>query len=180
MVGSKGGLWWKELERQSRISSMARSLLCCCHWGKTCPSKRVRARLWPTLCDPMDCSPPDSSIYGIFQARILEWVAFLQSLLPTQGLNLRLPCLLHWRADIFSFLSFLLFFFFNHWATREAQMRGLSWPCSWQHGGDFLGKTIQISFSLRSWKREVTSIADGWVGRKASIMTGEEAWIWQK
>ena len=28
-----------------------------------------------TLCDPMDCSPPGSSVYGIFQARILEWVA---------------------------------------------------------------------------------------------------------
>ena len=29
----------------------------------------------PTLCDPMDCSLPGSSIRGIFQARILEWVA---------------------------------------------------------------------------------------------------------
>ena len=28
-----------------------------------------------TLCDPMDCSQPGSSVYGIFQARILEWVA---------------------------------------------------------------------------------------------------------
>ena len=28
-----------------------------------------------TLCDPMDCSPPGSSLQGIFQARILEWVA---------------------------------------------------------------------------------------------------------
>ena len=29
----------------------------------------------PTLCDPMDCSPPGSSVHGPFQARILEWVA---------------------------------------------------------------------------------------------------------
>ena len=28
-----------------------------------------------TLCDPMDCSPPGSSVHGIYQARILEWVA---------------------------------------------------------------------------------------------------------
>ena len=28
-----------------------------------------------TLCDPMDCSPPGSSACGIFQARVLEWVA---------------------------------------------------------------------------------------------------------
>ena len=29
----------------------------------------------PTLCNHMDCSPPGSSVHGIFQARILEWVA---------------------------------------------------------------------------------------------------------
>ena len=29
----------------------------------------------PTLCGPMDCSPPGSSVHGILQARILEWVA---------------------------------------------------------------------------------------------------------
>ena len=28
-----------------------------------------------TLCDPIDCSPPSSSVHGILQARILEWVA---------------------------------------------------------------------------------------------------------
>ena len=29
----------------------------------------------PTLCDPMDCSPPGSSVHGILQAKIPEWVA---------------------------------------------------------------------------------------------------------
>ena len=33
------------------------------------------AQSCPTLCDPMDCSPPVSSVHGILQARILEWVA---------------------------------------------------------------------------------------------------------
>ena len=33
----------------------------------------------PTLCDPMDCSPPDSSVQGIIQAGILEWVAMSSS-----------------------------------------------------------------------------------------------------
>ena len=33
------------------------------------------AQLCPTLCDPMDCSLPASSVHGIFQARILEWGA---------------------------------------------------------------------------------------------------------
>ena len=36
---------------------------------------REVAQSCPTLCDPMDCSPPGSSVYGTFQAWILEWVA---------------------------------------------------------------------------------------------------------
>ena len=36
-------------------------------------TKSLQSRL--TLCDPMDCSPPGSSVHGILQARILEWVA---------------------------------------------------------------------------------------------------------
>ena len=33
------------------------------------------AQSCPTLCDPMDYTPPGSSVHGIFQARILEWGA---------------------------------------------------------------------------------------------------------
>ena len=46
-----------------------------------------------TLCDPMDCSPPGSSIHGILQSRILEWVAtsFSRGIFLTRGLNLGLP-----------------------------------------------------------------------------------------
>jgi len=33
------------------------------------------AQSCPTFSDPMDCSPPGSSIHGIFQARVLEWGA---------------------------------------------------------------------------------------------------------
>ena len=35
------------------------------------PSRQSR----PTLCNPMDCSPPGSSVHGVLQARMLEWVA---------------------------------------------------------------------------------------------------------
>ena len=38
-------------------------------------SKTLVAQSCPTLCNPMDCSLPGSSVHGIFQARILEWVA---------------------------------------------------------------------------------------------------------
>ena len=63
------------------------------------------------LCDAMDHSPPGSSVCGILQARILEWVAIpipgylfkkipkrLQRVFLTQGLNLNLFSLLHWQA----------------------------------------------------------------------------------
>ena len=38
-------------------------------------SEREIAQSCPTLRDPMDCSLPGSSVHGIFQARVLEWVA---------------------------------------------------------------------------------------------------------
>ena len=38
-------------------------------------SESEGAQSCPTLSDPMDCSPPGSSVHGIFQARVLEWGA---------------------------------------------------------------------------------------------------------
>ena len=48
--------------------------------------------LCSTLCDPVDCSPPGSSVHGILQARILAWVAvyLLQGISLTQGSSLHL------------------------------------------------------------------------------------------
>ncbi|KAB0338974.1 hypothetical protein FD755_025085, partial [Muntiacus reevesi] len=52
--------------------------------GKVDPAGRYFAVAWssPTLSNPVDCSPPGSSVHGIFQARILEWgaIAFSHSL----------------------------------------------------------------------------------------------------
>ena len=44
-------------------------------------SESEAAQSWPTLSDPMDRSPPGSSIHGIFQARVLEWGAIAFSVL---------------------------------------------------------------------------------------------------
>ena len=58
------------------------------------------AQLCLTVCDPMDCSPPGSSVHGIFQARILEWVVIPSSrIFPIQGSNPRLLHILHWQVD---------------------------------------------------------------------------------
>ena len=49
-----------------------------CHFLLQCmkvKSESEVAQSCPTLSDPMDCSPPGSSVHGIFQARVLEWGA---------------------------------------------------------------------------------------------------------
>ena len=65
----------------------------------------------PTLCDPMDCSPPDSSVHGILQARILEKVAILFSRGPS------------WPWDQTS-VSCTAGRFITVWATEEAPWNG--------------------------------------------------------
>ena len=53
-----------------------------CHFLRQCmkvKSESEVARSCPTLSDPMDCSPPGSSIHGILQARVLEWGAIALS-----------------------------------------------------------------------------------------------------
>ena len=61
------------------------------------------SELCPTLRDSMNCSPPDSSICGIFQARIMEWVAIssCRDIFPTQASNPRFLCLLHCRLILY-------------------------------------------------------------------------------
>ena len=52
------------------------------------------AQSCPTLCDPMDCSLPGSSVLGILQARMLEWLPFPSpGDLPNPGIKPRSPAL---------------------------------------------------------------------------------------
>ena len=81
--------------------------MCCSSWGykeldlteqlnnnKPTGEEIEVAQSCLTLCDPVDCSPPGSSIHGIHQARILEWVAISFSRgLPNPGIKLRSPTL---------------------------------------------------------------------------------------
>ena len=64
---------------------------CCCLVVQSCP----------TLCDPMDYSPPGSSVHGISQARILKWVAIFFSRVSSWPRDGRM-CLLHWQMDFFT------------------------------------------------------------------------------
>ena len=67
----------------------------------------------PTLCDPVDCSPPGSSVHGLFQARLLEWIAFpFPGDLLDPGIKPGSPAL---QEDFF------LFFFFHHLNHQGSQ-----------------------------------------------------------
>ena len=90
------------------------------------------------LCDLMVCSPPGSSVHGILQARILEWVA-----MPSSRRSSWLrdqTCLLHCRQ------------IFYHWVTGEAHY--FPW-CSWirQSGcsSSFVGSTWPLLSDVKAW-----------------------------
>ena len=72
--------------------------LCCTIY----PCMLVRPKLLQPcqiLCNPIDHSPPGSSVHGILQTRILEWVAMPSSRdLPDPGLESISLCLLHWHV----------------------------------------------------------------------------------
>ena len=67
----------------------------------------------PTLCDPVDCSLPGSSVHGIFQARILEWVAISFSRRSS------------WPMD-WTRVTRIVGRCFIIWATREVPLIGKS------------------------------------------------------
>ena len=73
---------------------------CCCLVSQSC-----------LFCNPMDCSLPGSSVHGITHVRILEWVAISFSRKSSQPRDqTSVSCIGRW----------IFFFFFYHWATREA------------------------------------------------------------
>ena len=80
---------------------------------KTFSKESEVAQSCPTLCDPMDCNPPGSSIHGIFQARVLELVAISFSRASSWPSNQT------WVPHIASRCSTI-------WATREAPRKPIT------------------------------------------------------
>ena len=70
--------------------------------GRERPECAKSLQLCPTLCNPMDCSLPGSSVHRILQARILEWTAMPSSRgssWPRDRTCISYISLLHWQAD---------------------------------------------------------------------------------
>ena len=101
----------------------------------------------PTLCDPVVCSPPGSSVHGILQARILEWVAMSFSRVSS------------WPRDQ-THVSYIAGRFFTIWVTREAHKevpkvrlgtfsRDLTAHCTTSQPGRSSGRDVSAGF--QSW-----------------------------
>ena len=91
---------------QSSRFTYCAAWLCVC----VCVCVCTCAQLFPTFWDPMDCSQPCFSVHGIFQVRILEWVAMPSS----RGSS--------WPMDWthISCISYFGRWILYHWATWEA------------------------------------------------------------
>ena len=79
------------------------------------------AQSCPTLRNPMDCSPPDSSVHGIFQARVLEWgaIANLDSVLKSRDITL--PTLLYHLVKALVFP--VVMYGCESWTIKKAECR---------------------------------------------------------
>ena len=117
------------------------------------PMKKVKmlvVQLFLTLCDPMDCRPPGSSVHGILQARILEWVAipFSRGSSPPrnglQAVHITSACSFM-ASRRFSYCSLLRCSLiddqskFDAWnralkAGALGQPRGMGWGGRWKRG----------------------------------------------
>ena len=99
------------------------------------------AQSCPTLSDPMGCSLRVSSVHGIFQARVLEWVAIAFS--TSMARLTKVLWLLSWVLSSSLFLS--------HWLTLEKAL----WRGLWAKEGLWLTGTKGLRLSaqqpLRSW-----------------------------
>ena len=116
-------------------------------------------------CDPTDCSPPDSSVHGIYQARVLEWVAISFSRRSS------------WPRD-WTWVSRVAGRHFTLWATREAlpkkslshktKTKVIATTTSWL---EVLGKKPRLCSSrllARFWFLTSSLVAVSWELRSTS------------
>ena len=101
------------------LINLTRLCWCCCLVAKSCL----------TLCDPMDCTLPGSSVHGIYQARTLEWVLFPSpGDLPNPGIEPTAPAL---QVDSW-LLSHQRSSQIIHSSILSTSLSELEPPCTWK------------------------------------------------
>ena len=131
------------------------------------------AQSCPTLCDSIDCGPPVSSVHWIFQARVLEWVAFSYSRWSSQ--------LTGWTQ-----VSCITGRFFIIWATREAPNEDNSWANSFSCLINCLVNfyvPFGLEFILMWWELHwclclTISCILRTISKACDYVSGSGGWIW--
>ena len=122
--------------------------------------KVLVAQSCPTLCDPMDCSPPGFPVHGILQARILEWIpiSFSRGSSQTRGWTwvsyiagtfFTFP--FYWATFFFSFFFIYLFFFWIKKFQRFKKWDLIAWG-GWGRLGLNGKSLLNQTFFLQNWK----------------------------
>ena len=118
------------------------------------------AQSCPTLCNPMDCSLSVSSVLGIFQARVLEWIAFSFSRGSSQPRNRTwVSCIAGGRFTI--------------WATREALNK------QWQVQKTFAPWKKSYDKPRQHIKKQSHHFADKGPYSRKPCFSSSHVWMWE-
>ena len=113
----------------------------------TTKSESEVAHSCPTLCNPMDCSLPGSSVHGIFQARVLEWIAisFSRGFSQLRDGN-QVSCIVNRCFTIWATREDLLF------AVWSVKQKGKEFSCSvWAKEDHHMDSQIFFTLCVCRW-----------------------------
>ena len=113
-----------------------------CHFLLQCmkvKSESEVAQLCSTLSNPMDCSPPDSSVHGIFQARVLEWGAIAFSMINLYSILKSRDIALSTKVHLVKAMVFSS----SHIWIRELDYKASRVPKNWCFWTVMLEKTLE-------------------------------------
>ena len=135
------------------------------------------AQSCPTLCNPIDCNPPGSSIHGIFQARILEWGAISFSvtnaslnnwLLEKNAMRPSSPCysLWLWHCERGGNITFIL----SHAILANSALFFFFFSCALENCPGQIGPTIFQPYLVISLSSHISHNSRSEKGQK--VLTG--------
>ena len=133
-------------------------------------------QLSPTLCNPINCSPPGSFVHWTSLARILQWFAMPSSkgIFLTQGMN---PCLQDWQADSLALRQ--------QWSPSNDLVHVIILPfsllrCRWCFTRDTWVTNFRSSDREESWAIPRLERAMSWTRSLKARGEKPQSWSWQR